>query len=179
MSKILLIIFIFLQSFCYPQEQVEVQYSIVGMEFTTDYDVIKLRVPPWLKKDELILQITRAVIWPGEPPPAKKVYIHVFKETDQVGDTSESGAIYVPQQGFIWDLEEWKPASIPEQIPSKRDINIYNYLIESILNEGLTLDNMPIRVKVAQNFDITVTELDSIYSNVKYWLVKFPVEITE
>lgn len=154
------------------EDSLEVQFSIVGMNFYADHNVIKIRVPAWLKSSELIPQIKRSVVWPGEPPPAKLTYIYVFKETDQIGEKSKTGATYIPGKGFRWSLSDWQPAEIPEGIPTERDLGIYNHFIETILTEGSSLDNQDAKKKVARLHNISIAELDSIYSWVKYWLAK-------
>ena len=155
-----------------PQDSLQIQYSIVGMYFHEDHDVIKIKVPPWIKTSDLMLQIKRAVLWPGEPPPDKKTYIYVFKETDQVGDVSQTGAVYTPKKGFVWNLSSWKPTQMPEGIPTERDFEIYYYLIDRIIRDGLNFGDRKIRSAVAKEHSLTLSELDSIYVFVKYWLAE-------
>jgi len=182
MQKFLLIIFFILSLLCKPgfnQDSVDIEYSIVGMEFHTDYDVLKLRVSPWLSTEELMNQIKRAVLWPGAPLPKKETYIYVFKETEKIMENSPIRAIYHPERGFDWELHKWKPAIIPNNTPSQHEIVIYNHLIDCIIEEGSTLDNLNIRKKVAKDFNMTVGELDSIYCWVKFWMDKLPIPTTQ
>jgi hypothetical protein len=158
--------------YCYSQDSLDIHYSIVGMKFYSDHDVIKIKVPPWLKSSEVMFQIKKAIQWPGEPPPRKKTYIYVFKETAQVGEASQTGAVYIPGKGFIWSLSDWKPIEPPDRRPSENDLNIYYTFIDRIIQNGSSLDNTRIRREVAQEFHLSVAELDSIYSWVKYWLGK-------
>jgi len=174
--KILLIFLLLwvtpIYSQAHSQDSLKIQYSIVGIYFDDDHDVIKIKVPPWLPTSELISQIKRAVIWPGEPVPQKTTYIYVFKETDQVGEISQTGAVYTPGKGFKWSLANWKPAPEPQGIPSENDFEIYYVLIDRIIQEGATLGDQELRKSVADQFSLTLNELDSIYTFVKYWLLE-------
>jgi hypothetical protein len=151
-------------------DSLEYSYSIVGMEFYGDHDIIKIKVPPWLKTSELIPQIKRVLFWPGGPPPTKKTYIYVFKETDQTGNSSHTGAIYIPGTGFIWELSDWEPAKIPEGNPTSKDFEVYYEFVDQIVQTGLSFGNTNVKEKVAAEYNLTLTELDSIYSFVKYWI---------
>lgn len=168
--KTVLYILAVLPYLCFSQDTLDIQYSIVGMSFYQKYDIIKIKVPPWLKSSELIKQIKRCVIPPESNPPHKITYIYVFKETDQIGATSKTGAIYIPSEGFRWDLNEWKPISFPNTNPSDMDFEIYYDLVDTIIREGLTLTNLHSRQEVAKKYLITLAQLDSIYSFVKFWL---------
>jgi hypothetical protein len=139
------------------------------MTFFDKYDVVKIQVPPWMEATELKIQIRHSILWPGDPPPKKLTYIYVFKETDQIGDTSTTVAIYTPKRGFQWRLQNWKPAKFPDRVPSDFDFTVYNTLIDRIIKEGSTFNNREIRTQVAKDFDLTVTQMDSIYSWVKFW----------
>jgi len=152
------------------QDSLKAQYSIVGMNFYGDYDIVKIKVPPWLKTSQVMEQIKLSTLGPGATLPKKKTYIYVFKETDQIGDTSSTGAVYIPGKGYIWCLNDWTAKEIPKQIPTKRDLEIYYTLVDEIITNGSTLDDLETRRKVAQQYLITVAELDSIYSWVKYWI---------
>ena len=99
--KLHFLILLFYSSLCFAQDSLNIQYSIIQIEFFEDHNIIKIKVPGWLKTSELMEQLQYLVIWPNEPPPTKIIYIYVFKETDQIGDTSETGCIYIPQKGFI------------------------------------------------------------------------------
>ncbi|UCF64492.1 MAG: hypothetical protein JSW33_01300 [bacterium] len=153
-------------------DSLKIQYAIVGIYFDEDHDIIKIKVPPWLKTSDLMSQIRMAVIWPGEPAPKKTTYIYVFKETDQVGDVSQTGAVYTPGKGFKWCLTSWQPTPEPSGIPTEKDFEIYYVLIDRILQQGATLGDQELRSEVAGEFSLTLSELDSIYTFVKYWLVE-------
>jgi hypothetical protein len=157
---------------CYSQDSLDYSYSIVGMAFYKDHDIIKIKVPPWLKTSELVTQIKRVLFWPGSTPPSKKTFIYVFKETDQIGESSNTGAIYIPKEGFIWKLSDWKPAKIPDSIPSESDFAVYYSLIDQIIKTGSSLDNTMVKKRVAAEHNLSLFQLDSIYSMVKYWLSK-------
>lgn len=152
------------------QDSLKVQYAIVGMSFYSDHDVVKIKVPPWLLTSELMEQIKLSILGPSSTPPLKKTYIYVFSETDQVGDVSSNGAVYIPGKGFLWCLSGWTAKTIPNQVPSEKDLEIYYNLIDQIVKNGSTLDNLEIREQVAEEFSISVSQLDSIYSWVKYWV---------
>ncbi len=154
------------------QDSLQVEYSIVSMNFYHDHDEIKIKVPAWLKSSDLVFQIKRSILWPGEPPPQKRTYIYVFKETAQIGDVSSTGAVYIPGKGFIWSLSEWDPVDPPEGHPSEQDLNIYYSYIDRVIQQGSSLNNNRIRSQIAMDNAITISELDSIYSWVKYWLHK-------
>jgi hypothetical protein len=156
----------------FPQDSLKIQYAIVGMQFHEDRDILKIKVPPWLKTSDLMAQIRRAVWWPGNPPPKKKTYVYVFKETDQVGETSKTGAVYMPNQGFHWNLASWKPTQMPGGVPTQNDFALYYYLIDKIIQDGSNFGEQEIRSLVAKEYSLTVKELDSIYVFVKYWLAE-------
>jgi len=175
MKNLLIYIFIWVvPSFAQAStpDSLKIQYAIVGIYFNEDHDIIKIKVPPWLQTSDLMFQIKRAVIWPGEPAPTKLTYIYVFKETDQVGDVSQTGAVYTPGKGFKWSLSSWQPTPKPSGIPTEKDFEIYYVLIDRILQDGATLGDQELRSKVASEFSLTLNELDSIYTFVKYWLVE-------
>jgi len=164
-SLLLLVIF----SYASTQDSLKIRYSIIGMEFHNDFDIIKVKVPNWLSTSELMAQLRRIIIWPGEPLPKKKVYIYAFKDTDQIGDISKTGCVYIPGKGFRWDLDEWTPEPINLVIPTDRELLIYNALTDSIIKKGSTLNNREIRQEIARQFNMSLKELDSICVRVKYW----------
>ena len=172
--KIFIWIFCFISLICFSKDSGEIHYSIVGMNFYYDYDVIKIMVPNWLSKDDLIEQTKRVLIWPDEPPPHKKTYVYIFKETDQIADYSNTYATYIPNKGFLWNLENWEPTIFKDEIPTERELIIYSALMDSIFKNGSTLDNIEVRKKISNSFNISVPRLDSIYTKVKYWLYKNP-----
>ena len=164
------ILVFFLWQISLGQDSLKVQYAIVGMSFYSDYDVVKIKVPPWLLTSELMEQIKLSVSGPSSTLPDKKTYVYVFKETDQVGDISSIGALYLPGKGFSWCLSGWTAQNIPDQIPSEKDLEIYSTFIEQIVINGSTLDNLEVREQVSQKYSLSVSELDSICSWVKYWM---------
>jgi len=152
------------------QDSTRIQYAIVGMSFSGDHDVVKIKVPPWLLTSELMEQIKLSILGPSSTFPSKKTYIYVFSETDQVGDISSTGAVYTPGKGFLWSLSEWTSRAVPDTNPSDKDLEIYYILIDRIVKDGSLLDNLEIRKQVAGEFSISIAQLDSIYSWVKYWV---------
>jgi hypothetical protein len=174
-GKILFVVLLYLFSawnVCHSQDSLDYSYSIVGMAFYEDHDIIKIKVPPWLKTSELVPQIKRVLFWPGSSPPSKRTFIYVFKETDQIGESSNTGAIYIPKEGFIWNLTDWNPAKIPDSVPSESDIAVYYSLIDQIIENGSSLDNTMVKRRVAADYNLSIYQLDSIYSMVKFWLSK-------
>ena len=167
--KLHFLILLFYSSLCFAQDSPNIQYSIIQIEFFEDHNIIKIKVPGWLKTSELMEQLQYLVIWPNEPPPTKIIYIYVFKETDQIGDTSETGCIYIPQKGFIWNLNKWQPKSGMVVVPSDSELTIYNTLVDSILKQGSTINNRELRFEIARRFNLTLRQLDSIYTKVKHW----------
>ena len=152
------------------QDSLEYQYSIVGMAFYSDHDIIKIKVPPWLKTSEVIFQIKSVLFWPDRPAPEKRTYVYVFKETDQIGEASKTGAVFYPDKGFLWSLSDWAPAKIPDQIPSEKDLNIYYSLTDRIIEQGSSFNNLEIKKEIAKQYYISTSTVDSIYTFVKYWL---------
>ena len=157
---------------CHSQDSIAYSYSIVGMAFYEDHDIIKIKVPPYLKTSELVTQIRRVLFWPGSSPPSKKTFIYIFKETDQIGESSRTGAIYTPDEGFIWNLSDWKPAKITNSSPTESDFAVYYSLIDQIIENGSSLDNIMVKKRVAGEYNLSIYQLDSIFSAVKYWLSK-------
>jgi len=166
----ILIILLLLWHFLPGQDSTRIQYAIVGMSFYGDHDVVKIKVPPWLLTSELMEQIKLSILGPSSTFPLKKTYIYVFSETDQVGDISSTGALYTPGKGFLWSLSEWTTKDVPDTIPSEKDLEIYYTLIDRIVKDGSTLDNLEIRKQVAAEFSMSIAQLDSVYSWVKYWV---------
>jgi len=151
------------------QDSLGIKYAIIGMKFYDSYDVIKVKIPNYLTKNQLMDQLEHVLFWPGDPPPKKKTHIYVFKETDQIEDISEVGCTYLPRKGFTWNLECWEPEPIEFTIPTERELLIYNTLTDTLITTGLTLNNERIRKEIAWKFGISLHELDSIHMRVKYW----------
>jgi hypothetical protein len=151
------------------QDTLDIRYEIISQKFHTDETIVKIKLPPYLSTGEVMEQIKLAVQWPGEPPPEKLTYIYVFRDANQIGDSSRTGATYVPGKGFVWQLTEWEPIEFPHKEPTQLEKVIYNTLLDSMFAHGLSMHNVKIKEKVAKKFDITVSKLDSIYFKVKYW----------
>ncbi len=173
-------VFLFLLTFCLclAQEKSVRQYSIIQLEFSTEHDIIKVKVPNWLTTSELMEQLRQVIIWPGEKLPRKKTYIYVFKETDQVGASSNTGCVYIPGKGFRWDLRHWHPEMrVPTQ-PTENEIEIYNTFVECLLRNGFTFDNQRVRQQIANRYHISVARLDTIYTKVFHWWETAPRDST-
>lgn len=151
------------------QDTLDIRYEIIGQNFHTDETVKKIQLPPYLSTPEVMEQIKLSVQWPGDPPPEKKTVIYVFKETDKIGAESKTGAIYVPGKGYKWFLNDWTPIEISLIEPTVMEKLIYNTLLDSMFARGMTIHNEEIKDKIAKQFDLTVSKLDSIYLKVKYW----------
>lgn len=151
-------------------DTLNIQYEIVTQLYLQDKNIIKIKVPPYLSSLEVMEQIKLVFQWPGDPPPKKLTSVYVFKETDQIGETSTTGATFIPGKGIAWSLKDWKPIKIFLVEPTLYEKIIYNTLLDSLFSHGLTMHNMEIKNKIANEFSITVTKLDSIYFKVKYWM---------
>lgn len=174
----LIFIFLLFLGFCLAQQKPERQYSIIQLEFSEEYDVIKVKVPNWLTTSELMEQLRKVLIWPGEQPPTKKTYIYVFKETDQIGARSTTGCVYIPGKGFRWDLRYWHPEMRVTAQPTEDEIEIYNTFVECLLRNGFTFDNQRVRQQIANRYHISVARLDTIYTRVLHWWQTAPRDST-
>jgi len=155
------------QNYC---DSLNIQYEIIHLEFHSGYDVIKIKVPPYLSTAELMDQIRKVVIWPDSPPPRKKTMIYVYKDMDAVGAVSKTGAVYMPGKGFYWDLRDWKPDSSFLRAPTPMEIEIYNVYLDSLLKKGIRMGSDSIKQMVAESYQISPRKLDSIYCQIKWWL---------
>lgn len=151
-------------------DSLNIRYEIISQSFSPTKDVIKIRTPPYLYTEEVMEQIRLVLQWPGEPPPQKVTYIYIFRETDQIGDTSQTGAIYIPGEGFKWRLGNWKPIEFPLKEPTIQEKIIYNTFLDTIFARGSTMHNIEIKEEIAKQFNISVSKLDSVYFKVKYWM---------
>ena len=172
--KIIILILYILYSGIYAQQKdqdtLDIRYEIISQSFSPDGNVIKIRIPPFLSTPEVMNQIRLVLQWPGDPPPKKITSVYIFKETDQIGDTSETGAIYIPGKGFQWKLNNWQPVEFPLKEPTLQEKIIYNTFLDTIFAQGSTMHNVEIKKEIAKQFNITVSKFDSIYFKVKYWM---------
>ncbi len=152
-------------------DTLNIQYQIVYQDYGPFYNTIKIMVPPFLTTAELMEQIRLMLFFPGTDPPKRKTYVYVFKETDPLGTESRTGCVYKPGKGFLWDLRDWYPDSTWLTAPSDREICIYNCYLDTLFKYGIPpLDSTTeLEQKVARQFGITVSRLDSIYYKVKFW----------
>ncbi|MFZ0390425.1 MAG: hypothetical protein WAN36_08190 [Calditrichia bacterium] len=177
--------FILLIFICYgggtAQHLEKIRYSIVQMRFGPHVDTLKVKVPDWLNTSEVMEQINLLIFWPGEPPPAKQCVIYIFRDTDPIGAVTDNGALYRPGRGITWSLREWNPRKITRRTPSPEEIEIYYALVDSILANGATIHNREVLQAVAREYHVTTSRLDSIYLEVRYWLMNFQpaVSITD
>lgn len=151
------------------QDTLNICYEIITQEFNTDETIIKIKLPPYLSTPEVMQQIKLVVQWPGDPPPKETTIVYIFKETDKVGAESKTGAIYTPHKGYRWFLNDWTPVDIHLVEPTVMEKVIYNTLLDSMFAQGMTMDNVKIKSKIAKQFNVTLSKLDSIYLKVKYW----------
>jgi len=150
-------------------DSLNVQYDIVHIECHPGYDLIKIKVPPYLSSQEVMKQVRLVLFWPGASPPRKKTKVYVFKETALYGTKSHTGGVYFPGHGIKWDMVDWSPDSSLIQKPSPREINIYNSLLDSLFKEGLQFSEIDHRHAIARRMKIAPAKLDSIYFRVKFW----------
>ncbi|RMF58457.1 MAG: hypothetical protein D6748_08650 [Calditrichaeota bacterium] len=166
-------------------DSLNIQYRLVNSYYNQFENIFKIKVPPYLSTSEVMEQIRLVVQWPGDPPPTKRTIVYVFKEDVPEDATSKTGAVYLPGKGFLWDMRDWQPdTSILSYTPTPEDKVIYNTFLDSLFAHQEFSDNSSEKVKglkknVAQLFDITVSELDSIYYHVKWWLNLHREEITK
>jgi hypothetical protein len=151
-------------------DTLDIRYEIISQKYLPRHNIIKIKIPPYLSTQEVMEQIRLVLQWPGDPPPQKITIVYIFKETDQIGDSSQTGAIFIPGQGFTWKLNDWKPIEFPLVEPTLQEKIIYNTLLDSMFTQGITDHNLEIKKKIAQQFNISVSKLDSIYFKVKYWM---------
>jgi hypothetical protein len=171
------LILLFTSAYSQPArwDSLNIQYQLLQSNYFEAEDVIKIKIPPFLSTREVMEQVKLVVQWPGDPPPAKKTTVYVFKENATVGDRSKTGGRYIPGKGFFWDLKDWKPdTTIRHYTPRFIDRLIYNTLLDSLLDNGIySIDfenkEKATKQKVAREFEISVTQLDSIYYRVKWW----------
>lgn len=151
------------------RDTLNIRYEIVAQSYLQDKDIIKIKVPPFLSTAEVMEQVKLVLQWPGDPLPKKLTSVYVFKETDQIGETSVTGGTFIPGKGIAWSLTNWKPIELILSEPTVREKIIYNALLDTLFARGLSIDNMEIKTKVAHEFGLTISKLDSIYFKVKYW----------
>jgi len=166
---IILVIHISVEAQPDGRDTLDIRYEIVGQLYLQDKDIVKIKVPPFLSTAEVMKQVKLVLRWPGDPPPQKLTSVYVFKETDPVGETSTTGATFIPDKGIAWSLTDWKPVPLSLSEPTIREKIIYNALLDTLFARGLSFDNMEIKRKVANEFGLTISKLDSIYFKVKYW----------
>lgn len=155
------------QTYC---DSLGICYEIVHMEFHQDYDVIKIKLPPYLSSAEVMEQIRKVIFWPDAPPPKKRTKIYVYRDTDTYGSSSKTGAVYIPGKGFLWDLRDWKPDSSFLRTPTPAEIRIYNTYLDTLLRRPLQWDDSTARRAVSQALGISRSHLDTVYFRVKWWL---------
>jgi hypothetical protein len=166
---ILLVIYICVYAHPSGRDTLNIRYEIVTQLYLQDKDIIKIRIPPFLSIVEVMEQIELVFQWPGDPAPKKLTDVYVFKETDPIGETSITGATFIPGKGIAWSLTEWKPIELSLLEPTVREKIIYNALLDTLFARGLSPGNMEIKSKIANEFGLTISRLDSIYFKVKYW----------
>ena len=156
-------------------EKYDIQYRLLQTHYGQSADVIKIKVPPYLSTSQLMTQCRLALQWPGDPLPRKKTTIYVYRDDDPLGTKSGVGLLYTPGKEIQWDLAEWQPDTlIFSYQPTPLDQVIYNTVLDSLYAEGmyaseLESDNAPVKKQLAEDFQLTVPQLDSIYYRVKRW----------
>ncbi len=165
------------------RDSLEIKYRLIENYYSQYEDIVKIKLPPYLSTREVMEQVKLSVQWPGDPPPSKRTRIYVFRDDAVIGDKSATGAMYFPGKGFRWDLTDWLPdLSIYTYRPGSVDKMIYNTVLDTFFSAEMFASEYStapeagskmIRNKkknVASLFDITTTEMDSIYFRVKWWL---------
>lgn len=163
---ILLVIHICVDARPDGRDTLNIRYRLVGANrYFGDQNIIRIKVPPFLSTEEVMEQVKLALQWPGDPPPKKVTKVYVFKEMEPDGEKSPNWATFVPGKGISWNLTNWKPTEFSLSEPTVREKLIYRALLDTVFS----FDETETKKKIANDFGITRTKLDSIYFKVKYW----------
>ncbi len=156
-------------------DTLDIQYRLLQNNYSEYEDIIKIKLPPYLSTAEAMRQVKLAVHWPGDPPPRKKTKVYVFRDDAAMDAVSTTGALYTPGKGYRWAMNGWAPdTTIFSYEPSTLDRLIYESYIDSIITNGMQSmefenSNHGVKKRVAEDFRISVTQLDSIFYRVKWW----------
>lgn len=170
-------------------DTLDIKYYLIENTYAQYEDIVKIKLPPYLSTAEVMRQIQLAVQWPGDPPPSKRTKVYVFREDAVIGDRSSMGAVYFPGRGFQWQLAEWRPdLTIYRYRPRASDKVLYNTLLDSLFAGNMFASEYSTEPKsgskiqfrrkenVADLFEVSISEMDSIYFRVKWWLDLNPNE---
>jgi len=156
------------------QEGLDIRYTILATTYGEDENKIKIKVPPYLSRNEVSRQVRLALAWPGEPLPEVLTKIYVFRDDAILGTTSRLGAVYSPEAGFIWHLSGWKAdTTIISYDLVPRDRMVYNAMLDSMFaRQNFKLESSlsaTAKRNIASEFDLNTTQVDSIFYLVKWW----------
>ncbi len=153
-------------------DSLNIRFNIIYQEYNEFYNVIKIKLPPFLSTAEVMAQIRLLLFWPGSEPPDKETRVYVFRDLDPIGTVSRTGCVYVPGQGIFWDLREWHPDSSLLQEPTEWEKQVYNAYLDSLFASGFYLNESQetaVKERICQQYQLTPAQLDTLYYRVKYW----------
>lgn len=157
-------------------DSLNVRYHFIESRFLQDETIFKIAVPPYLQTWEVMEQVRLAVQWPGDPPPDRPTTVYVFREGEGRGSVSGTGGVYIPGQGFRWDMGDWTPdTGVLAFVPRDIDKFMYNAVLDSLFRQGmdaLAIDGIPERLKlgVAREFAVSPAQVDSVFYRVKWYV---------
>jgi len=157
------------------QQDLNIRYTILGTTYGEKENKIKIKVPPYLSRQEVSRQIRLAIAWPGDPLPEVLTKVYVFRDDAVLGNTSRLGGIYSPVEGFIWHLRGWAAdTTIVTYELTSRDRQVYNTLLDSMFaKQNFKLESKTLSATakrdIAWQFDLSTTQVDSIFYLVKWW----------
>lgn len=156
------------------QEGLDIRYTILATTYGEDENKIKIKVPPYLSRNEVSRQIKLALAWPGEPLPEVLTKVYVFRDDAIRGTTSRLGAVYSPEAGFIWHLSGWKAdTTIVSYDLVPRDRMVYNAVLDSMFaKQNFRLESTlsaTAKLNIADEFNLKTADVDSIFYLVKWW----------
>ena len=154
------------------RDSLSIQFNIIYQEYNALYNIIKIKLPPYLSTAEVMAQIRLLLFWPGTSPPNKETRVYVFRDLDPIGTVSRTGCVYIPGRGIFWDLREWHPDSSLLQEPTEWEIHVYNVYLDSLFSNGFHFNesqNNDVKLRICQQFQLTPAQLDTLYYRVKYW----------
>ncbi len=157
-------------------DSLPIRYHIIYQEYNAFYNVIKIKLPPFLSTAEVMEQIRFLLFWPDNQPPDKETRVYVFRDLDPIGTVSRTGCVYIPGKGIFWDLREWQPDSSLLRPPTDWEKQVYNAYLDSLFVHGFYLNEAKesaIKHIICQQYGLTPAQLDTLYYRVKYWWERF------
>ncbi|MCB0286242.1 MAG: hypothetical protein KDE57_06255 [Calditrichaeota bacterium] len=156
-------------------DTVDIRYRRAEVLFSTNEDVITIKVPTYLNKFDVMEQIKLAVQFPGTPPPEKKTTVFVLRDDQNKNDKTKNCGIYKPGKGYQWRLDDWQQDdAIFDYEPSEVDKLLYNTILDSMYAQEISPltfeeNESDTKKQIAKMFEKSVAEVDSIYFRVMWW----------